>query len=100
MSAAQESRTKLLKYCPIKPIDKTIQKDYTNLTETKRSKQGVTTMATKVTYTTDKNGKPCAYYYGAAHRWIKISLDKAALWIATEQAILVNEEPKSMKRFY
>jgi hypothetical protein len=37
---------------PIKPIDKTIQKDYTNLTETKRSEQGHTTMATyRITFT-------------------------------------------------
>lgn len=32
---------------------------------------------------TDKNGKPIAHYWGAARRWLPISVDKAELALAT-----------------
>ena len=40
-----------------------------------------------IRFKTDKNGKRIAHYWGLAHRWLPISLDKAELWIATGKAV-------------
>ena len=41
-----------------------------------------------IKFSTDKAGRPRAYYWGLARRWLPISVDKAQLWIATGKAVL------------
>lgn len=35
--------------------------------------------------TSDKNGKPVAHYWGAARRWLPVSVDAAQVALATGQ---------------
>ena len=53
-----------------------------NAEEDKMAKRTVT-----IRFSTDKNGRPMAHYWGLACRWLPISLDKAELWIATGKAV-------------
>lgn len=41
-----------------------------------------------IRFSTDKNGKPLAHYWGGGiyGRWIKMSLDAAKLFVAQDQA--------------
>jgi hypothetical protein len=40
-----------------------------------------------IRFTTDKNGKPRAHYWGLARRWLPIGIDEAKLKIATGEAV-------------
>ena len=44
-------------------------------------------MKVTIRYSTDKNGRQIAHYWGLAMRWLPISLDKAAIWISTGKAV-------------
>ena len=47
-------------------------------------------MATRkitIRFTTDKNGKRRAHYWGMARRWLPISVDAAELKLATAEAV-------------
>jgi hypothetical protein len=39
-----------------------------------------------IRFSTDKNGKPRAHYWGLARRWLPISIDAAKLKLATGEA--------------
>lgn len=42
-----------------------------------------------IRFTTDKNGKRRAHYWGLARRWLPISIAKAELMLATGEAVMV-----------
>ena len=43
---------------------------------------------TTIRFTTDKNGKKRAHYWGVARRWLPISVAKAEFDLATGKAVL------------
>ena len=49
---------------------------------------------TTIRFSTDKNGRARAHYWGAARRWLAISVAKADLMLATGAAVM-NETTSS-----
>lgn len=41
----------------------------------------------KIRFTTDKNGKPRAHYWGSAYRWLPIGIAAAKLKLASGEAV-------------